>query len=247
MSPKLSIITVVYNGEELLEGTIRSILEQSYPHIEYLLVDGASTDGTWNIVEKYKDQIYYCISEPDKGIYDAMNKGLARATGDYVWFMNCGDWIYAPDTVERMFASAQQADVYYGECMVVDSHRREIGLRSQVTPHQVPQNLNWKSLERGMVVSHQSFVPRRSIAPAYIMGNLAADIDWVIRCLKKSHKAQYTGLVLSQFLEGGVSTQRRQQGWKDRYRILSEHYGPIRNALNHTRIAARHLCRKLQG
>src|SRR4051812_1110497 len=97
--PVLSVITVVYNNVSHIERTLLSVLDQTYPHIEYIVIDGASTDGTLVIIEKYKDRIAKLISEPDKGIYDAMNKGLAIATGDYVLFMNSGDEIYARETV----------------------------------------------------------------------------------------------------------------------------------------------------
>ncbi|MCB0642106.1 MAG: glycosyltransferase, partial [Phaeodactylibacter sp.] len=99
--PKISVITVVYNAVDLLEDTLLSVLNQTYDNIEYVVVDGASTDGTTEIVHRYKDRIDRWVSEPDKGLYNAMNKGLAMATGDFVWFMNAGDHIYSPDTLEK--------------------------------------------------------------------------------------------------------------------------------------------------
>ncbi|HZH55525.1 MAG TPA: glycosyltransferase family 2 protein [Sphingobacteriaceae bacterium] len=114
-APTLSVITVVYNNVKDIARTLHSVLDQSYPHIEYVVVDGGSTDGTLAVLRQYEDRISQLISEPDEGIYDAMNKGLRMATGDYVLFMNSGDELYASNTVEAVFASASDSDIYYGE------------------------------------------------------------------------------------------------------------------------------------
>ncbi len=230
----ISIITVVYNGENLLEGTIQSVLNQTYPHIEYLIVDGQSRDGTLSIIDKYTDKISHWISEPDEGLYDAMNKSLDLATGDFVWFMNAGDRIFANDTVERMIGKyTSETDILYGEVMLVDEARKHIGTRSDLTTQKLPNQLSFKSLQKGMVVCHQGFLPRRSIAKKYIMGNLAADIDWVLECLKQSRKNTNTQLILAEYLQGGVSKQRHQQSLKDRYQVLRKHYGFSPNLWNH--------------
>ena len=113
-APTLSVITIVYNNVKHIERTIFSVVNQTYPNIEYIVVDGKSTDGTLQIIERYKTRIAKIISEKDEGIYDAMNKGLAAATGDYVIFMNSGDEFYKTDTVERVFETAPDADIYYG-------------------------------------------------------------------------------------------------------------------------------------
>ena len=101
-SPLFSIITITYNAERWLEQTILSVLSQSYAGIEYIVIDGGSTDGTVEIIRRYASGIAYWTSEPDKGIYDAMNKGLQRATGDYVWFINAGDTFYAANTMQQV-------------------------------------------------------------------------------------------------------------------------------------------------
>jgi glycosyltransferase involved in cell wall biosynthesis len=239
MNPKLSIITIVYNGAELIDGTIKSVLKQSYDNIEYVIIYGASTDDTLKHIKAYGDQIDVLVSEPDKGLYDAMNKGLAKATGDYVLFMNCGDWLYDKNTIVTVFDTSNDADVYYGECMFVDDARNELGLRSKLTVHYLPTDLPWKSMSKGMVVSHQSFIAKRALAPQYIEDNLCADIDWVIEILKRSKAIQYVPITISKFLIGGVSTQRHKQSLKDRYSVLSKHYGFLPNVLNHCWIVLR--------
>ncbi len=239
MNPSLSIITIVFNGEELIEGTIQSVIRQSYPNIEYIIVDGKSKDMTMDIVEKYRNEIDIVISEPDDGLYDAMNKGLEMASSDYVWFMNCGDHIPDENTVEKIFEHKKDADIYYGECMFVNDAREHLGLRSKMTPHQLPTVLKWQDMSKGMVVSHQSFIMKRSIAKKYIDNNLCADIDWVIDGLKKANLIVNTNLILSEFLVGGLSKQRHKESLRDRYNVLAEHFGFIPNLFNHFYIVLR--------
>ena len=117
-----------------------------------MVVDGGSTDGTAEVIKRYDTHITRWVSEPDKGIYDAMNKGLAMASGDDVLFMNSGDEIYAPDTVERVFASAPDADIYYGETELFDDQWESLGLRR----HHIPESFTWRSFRFGMNVSHQA-------------------------------------------------------------------------------------------
>ncbi len=238
--PIISIITVVYNSEDLLPATIESVIGQTYPGIEYIIVDGGSKDGTIDIIKKYKDQIHQWISEPDKGLYDAMNKGLKMATGDFVWFMNAGDHLYAQDTVEKMIEKWQpDTDILYGEVMLVDDARKELGTRSATTKQKLTNPLHWQDLAKGMVVCHQGFLPKRTIAPLYIENNLTADIDWVIKCLKASKKTTATELVLATYLVGGLSKQQHQQSLKDRYSVLKEHFGFWPNLWNHVGIVLR--------
>ncbi|NNE28124.1 MAG: glycosyltransferase [Saprospiraceae bacterium] len=248
MKPLFSIITVVYNAADLLEGTILSVIEQSYPRVEYIIIDGGSTDGSIDIITKYSDHLSYWTSEPDKGLYDAMNKGIAKAKGDYLWFMNAGDHIRKKSTLEQMVENwNEQVDILYGEVMLVDEERKEHGLRSEKTAQRLPDELSWKSLKLGMCVSHQGFLPKRKIAPQYQMGNLSADIDWVIQCLKNASETRYVGFPIADYLMGGVSKKRHKQSLKDRFWILSKHYGFFQNLVNHLVIAIRALWLKVIG
>src|SRR5690554_5935160 len=151
-APTLSVITVVYNNVKDIARTLHSVLDQSYPHIEYVVVDGGSTDGTLAVLRQYEDRISQLISEPDEGIYDAMNKGLRMATGDYVLFMNSGDQLYASNTVEAVFASAPDSDIYYGETELRNESWEPIGIRR----HSTPDQFTWKSFRYGMNISHQA-------------------------------------------------------------------------------------------
>lgn len=244
---KVTIITVVYNGIDLLPGTMQSVFAQSYPNIEYLIIDGKSTDGTQELIKKNADRVSNWISEPDRGLYDAMNKGLKMATGDFVWFMNAGDRIFAADTVEKMMsACTRETDILFGEVMLVNEKRAYLGTRSEVTTQKLPKELNWKSLKYGMCVCHQAFLPKREIAPLYALDNLSADIEWVICCLKKARQATPTNLILAEYLAGGLSKKRHQEGLKGRYSILQKYYGFVPNIINHGIISLRALFHKIQ-
>ena len=118
--PKFSIITVTYNAAAVLEDTIQSIITQTYKNVEYIIVDGASTDGTLKIIERYRPHIHTVISEKDNGLYDAMNKGLALATGDYVCFLNAGDCLHEDDTLQNMVHSVIEAECMHTENDVPD-------------------------------------------------------------------------------------------------------------------------------
>jgi glycosyltransferase involved in cell wall biosynthesis len=239
--PKISIITVVYNAEVLVERTIKSVLCQTYSAIEYVIIDGASTDKTLQIIEKYRSSIKTIVSEKDKGIYDAMNKVLALATGDYVLFINAGDELHSATTLQNVFKNVKDADVYYGNTEVADIKGNVLGER-RLSP---PENLTWKSFKFGMTVSHQSFIAKRSLCEPYSMDyRLASDIDWIIKILKKSKKVINTHVYISKFLEGGLTSKLRKLAWTERFYVLAKHYGFIQTVLNHLFIIIRFLIQK---
>ena len=239
-TPKISIITVVYNGQQFLEGTIKSVMNQTYSNIEYLIIDGKSKDKTVDIIKDYEPHISQWISERDKGLYDAMNKGLKMATGDFVLFMNAGDRLASPTVLEQVFSNYDDAtDVLYGEVMMVDEDRKPLGTRTEITTRKLPNDLSWKSMKLGMVVCHQAFIPRLALCPFFMDNNLSADIDWVINILKKSRKNTNCNMVIADFLIGGVSKQRHRQSLKDRYNVLQRHFGILPNFLNHIWIIIR--------
>ncbi|HEX8517098.1 MAG TPA: glycosyltransferase family 2 protein [Bacteroidia bacterium] len=235
--PKISVITVVYNARWLLERTIISVLSQTYSNIEYIIIDGASTDGTLELIAKFKSRIALTQSGKDEGIYDAMNKGLKNASGDYVLFLNAGDELYSNDTIANVFAGTPNADIYYGNTAVVDLNGRILGDR-RLTP---PENLDWKSLKFGMCVSHQSFIAKRLLCDFYNKEyKIAADIDWVINVLKQADKVVNTHQHISRFLEGGTSNKRRKKALWERFLIMVKHYGFFQTLFNHLLILIRY-------
>lgn len=243
--PKLSVITVCFNAEKTIEHTIQSVQAQSFNDIEHIIVDGASKDKTLAVIEKYRSRIAKVVSEKDKGLYDAMNKGMELATGDYIYFLNADDEFNSPDIVEKIFKSASGADVYYGEVLFMNEKGEEMGLRSGVTTQKVPETLNWKCLKKGMVVSHQAFFVKRNLCEKYDMNyRISSDIDWMIRCLKNASVIINTHLIFAKFTAGGTSRQRQKLAWKERFTILQNHYGFLPNLFNHFLIVVRRLFSK---
>lgn len=242
MSAKLSIITITYQAEQYLERTIQSVLAQgNRKDIEYIIVDGASKDGTLDLIETYKSQLDRIVSEPDHGIYDAMNKGMKQATGDYLIFMNAGDCFAENDTVERILAAMdQQPDVIVGDALFVDMDGKKMGLRSEVTPHKIPAQLTWQSFQYGMVICHQSFIVKRSIAPLFdLRFRLSSDIDWEINCLKLSKNTAQLNFPICRYLMGGASVQNLKQSWEERFHVLNRHFGLWKTLWAHVKIIIR--------
>jgi glycosyltransferase involved in cell wall biosynthesis len=242
VKPKITIITVVFNAESLIEQTIKSIIQQTYPFIEYIIIDGASTDRTLEVIEQYRSSVAALHSEKDRGIYDAMNKGLERATGDYVLFINAGDLLAGPDILSNIFDNGQEADVYYGNTEIIDIHGNSLGER-RLKP---PAKLNWRSLRFGMCVSHQSFIARRSLCDFYNLNyKISSDIDWVIRILRKSTTIVNVHQTISKFLEGGSSSGSRSTGLMERFQIMVKQYGFFPTIFNHVYILIRYPFHKL--
>lgn len=240
----LSVITVVYNNVQDIERTLLSVLHQSYPEIEYLVIDGASTDGTKEVLEKYTGKISTFVSEPDKGIYDAMNKGLRLATCDYVLFMNSGDTFYDAKTVERVFASAANTDIYYGETEMIDEKGNPLGRRR----HEAPAHFTYKSFRYGMSVSHQAIYIRRSLTSFYDPKyQLSADIDWILSAVKKAKKIIRVDGYVAKYLVGGMSKKKHRQSLAERFQIMRKHYGLLPTIFNHGVIALRLGWKKIKG
>ena len=234
-----SIITVAYNASQWLERTIQSVISQSYSNIEYIIIDGNSTDGTLELVKKYQPSITRCISEPDNGLYDAMNKGLKLATGDYIWFLNAGDTLYSENTIQEIVNTLDDGnlpDIIYGETQIIDSQGNLLAMRRL----KAPEKLSWKSFRMGMLVCHQSFIVKRAIAAQYdLQYRLTADYDWCIRCMKKASVIFNTHLILSRFMEAGLSAENRKESLKERYRIMCENYGKPATQIRHVWFALR--------
>lgn len=242
--PKVSIITVVFQGEAFLERTLLSVQRQTFKNKEYVVIDGGSIDGTLALIDKYKASVDTLISEPDKGLYDAMNKGLQLAKGDFVIFMNAGDTFFAPNTLKEIFQDerACQADLIYGETMMLDDDGKALGKRSELLPLKLPVQLTASSMQRGMVVCHQSVLVRRSLAQAYDLSyKYCADVDWLISILKRTTNVYYYQGIVSAFLHGGLSRKKLKNSLQERYKVLEKHFGFLPNMFNHIFIVFRSL------
>ena len=240
--PFLTIITVVYNNLSGLQYTFQSIHRQTSTDFEWLVIDGGSTDGTKEWLSQLSFPSLKFVSEKDHGLYDAMNKGLKMASGQFVWFMNSGDGIYNADIVEQLKLHGAGADILYGETMLIDEQGNQIGTRSEKTTRVLPGKLTTRSMIMGMVVCHQSFIAKRAIAGLYqLKYRFSADIDWVISCLEKSKNTINCNRILSNYLVGGLSIQNQKAGWKERWSIYVEHYGLIYTTFAHFYIAIRYI------
>lgn len=243
-TPKFSVITVCYNAEATLEDTIQSVISQTYHHVEYIIVDGASKDRTMDIVNRYRDRIAVVVSEPDKGLYDAMNKGIRLATGDYLCFLNAGDSFHEDDTLQQMVHSIhtlQLPDVLYGETELVDHEGHFLRMRRL----QAPEHLTWKSFRQGMLVCHQAFFARRDLVMPYdLRYRFSADFDWCIKIMKKSKVLHNTHLTLIDYLAEGMTTRNHQASLKERFLIMARHYGWASTVAHHAWFALRLLLKK---
>lgn len=237
---KISIITVTYNAASVLKRTLDSVKAQSWQQIEHLIIDGASKDETISMAETYKAQCPYevvILSEPDKGLYDAMNKGLRLATGDYLVFLNAGDTLHAADTLETIVRSAQPLPgVLYGDTAITDEQGNFLHLR-RLRP---PKKLSWKSFRLGMLVCHQAFYALTDIAknlpydPRY---HYSADVDWCIRVMKEAQKRQLplvnTQAILADYQEEGQTTIHHRDSLKERFDVMRRHYGLFSTVMMH--------------
>lgn len=245
---KITIITVTYNAASVLQRTLDSVCTQTYQDIEHLIIDGASKDETVQMAESYKAQVPYKVvirSEPDQGLYDAMNIGLHKATGDYLIFLNAGDALHANDTLETVSQlSSNSPAVIYGDTSIVDSEGRFLHLR-RLRP---PKQLTWKSFKQGMLVCHQAFYVRTDIAQQEdydLLYRHSADVDWCIRVMKRAEQQHLplvnTNAILADFMEGGNTTQNHRASLKERYQVMCHHYGTIQTILLHLWFLARTL------
>ena len=224
---KISIITVTYHAEATLERTLQSVAQQTYPDIEHLIIDGASTDRTLEIARQYPHATVF--SEPDKGLYDAMNKGLQRATGDYLCFLNAGDKLHSKETLAHIASSVSDGSsigVIYGDTHIVDAQGQFLRNR-RLTP---PEHLTWQSFKDGMLVCHQAFYINRQIALSYdTTYRFSADFDWCIRCMKEGEKRGMQNLYvhepLADYLAEGMTTANHKASLKERFKIMARHYG----------------------
>ena len=232
-SPLISVITVTYNASGVIDRTLQSVANQEFQDYEHLIIDGASSDNTLKQVANFKNDKIRIISEPDKGLYDAMNKGLKEASGDYVIFLNAGDKFHNTHTLS-LYArgSDKDMDIIYGDTVVVNNEGNMISKRHL----NAPESLSFKSFSKGMLICHQAFMVKRSLAPLYNLNyRFSADFDWCIRCIKKTQPSGCMNLHCAtiDYLSDGLSDKNKFKSLKERFRIMSRHYGFLPTALRH--------------
>jgi len=255
---RFSIITITYNAEGCLQRTLDSVRRQTWPGVQHLIVDGASTDATLRMAEAYKaendrteDSRHSVIvkSEPDRGLYDAMNKGLKQASGDYVLFLNAGDALASDDTLEQVVARCRLEDlpsgelpaVCYGLTDITDDEGRVTHPRRFNAMLTAPAfRLSWRSFKHGMLVCHQAFFARADLArvtPYDLQYHYSADVDWCIRLMREAEAQGLSlvpvGMTTALYQEQGQTTAHHRESLRERFRVMRSHYGLATTLLMH--------------
>lgn len=217
---KVSLITVVYNGAATIAEAVDSVLAQDYPYIEYIVIDGASKDATLSILQGYGDRIQVLLSEPDKGIYDAMNKGLRLATGDIVGILNADDLYAHPQVISQVVAAmrASQADTLYADLTYFNGTDPQVVMR-----YYSGKGFQLRRFEVGDMPPHPTFFVRRACYDQHGLFDtsyrICADFELMLRFLYKERlTAHYLPAVLVRMRAGGIS----DGGWRGRHRVNLE-------------------------
>ena len=263
---RITVVTITYNAETVVQRTLDSVLRQTYEGVEHLIIDGASTDRTVALAEQYKqtsdssDNHHKVIvmSEPDRGIYDAMNKGLTQASGDYIVYMNAGDFFPQADTLEQIvrrcrlseLPSAELPAVLYGNTDIVDNQGHYLHPRRL----QPPQQLSWRSFRQGMLVCHQAFYARTDLAKNLQYDTryrFSADVDWCIRVMQEADRVGLPlyniNMVVANYTEEGQTTRHHRASLIERYRIMARHYGHVQTFFLHCWFVLRQILERVKG
>jgi len=227
--PLVTVVTINFNDEAHLKETIESVLAQTWPHLEYLVVDGGSTDSSMEIIKKYEERINRWVSEPDKGTFDAMNKAVGMARGEFINFMNAGDRFASPTAIANMFAEgASHCDLLYGNHEVVypsfSKHKKG-----------KPASGLW----RHMMFSHQSLFCRASLLKAQpfdLNYRIAADFHFIYSQFVQGKKFCYRNVDVARYLAGGKSEVAVLEAYRENRRIVLQHDKRLKTRAFHFRL-----------
>ncbi len=216
---KISVVTVCYNSVGTIEETMLSVLNQTYPDVEYIIIDGGSTDGTVDIIKKYADRLAYWISETDNGIYDAMNKGIAVASGDYIYFIGSDDTLLDNNVFSSVYQFYENtcSDVIYGDVILQPSGQLYSGIFSK-----------WKLIRKN--ICHQAIFYPLSLLRRYPYGlKYRAYSDYYENLLlwSKNVKFKYIPVTIANFSVGGFSINGDSEFMKNRRRLILNFFGII--------------------
>ena len=214
--PVISIITIVFNGEKYLDQTIRSVLDQNYPSVQYIIIDGGSTDDSLNIIKKYEKDLYLWISEKDKGISDAFNKGIARATGDIIGIINADDW-YEPETFKRVAQEMGDADICFGDVQFWKNGQKEF-----------IQKGNLKLLSKEITIIHPTVFVKRQMYETYggfdLQYRCAMDYDLLLKLKVNQRRFRYLPFTLANMRWGGLSDSSWKTGCRETMEIKNKYF-----------------------
>ncbi|MCH5220293.1 MAG: glycosyltransferase [Muribaculaceae bacterium] len=243
--PLVSVITVTFNAANAIATTMESVRSQSAVNFEHIIMDGASTDNTLDIVRNLASSRTVVFSSPDNGIYDAMNKALDVAKGQYVLFLNAGDSFANNLSLQRYIDAIHDNNfpgVIYGQTIIVDKQNNILGERHL----KAPEHLTLRSFGDGMVVCHQAFMALKKIAPLYdLRYRFSADYEWCIRCLQHSRSNIYLGQEpVIHYLSEGLTTRNHKQSLKERFNIMCVYFGTFTTIFRHLKFALRYAKRR---
>ncbi|MDE6295172.1 MAG: glycosyltransferase [Muribaculaceae bacterium] len=246
-NPLISVITISYNAAETITPTLHSVANQTFHDFEHIIIDGLSKDDTIAIARREGIPGLRILSEKDNGIYDAMNKGLRIATGQYVIFLNSGDTFATDDTLAHYAEAIEtdRPDIIYADTVIVAPDRHILRPRHL----SVPATLTRESFSHGMLICHQAFMVRREIAPMYdTQYRFSADYDWCIRCIEATapEKCRNLGNVEIHYLDEGATEQNKMTSLLERFDIMRHHYGLPTAVARHISFLPRAILRKLR-
>ena len=297
--PLFSIITITFNAESEVGVTVKSVADQTFRNFEHIIVDGGSTDNTLCEARKFSDSLRI-LSEKDRGLYDAMNKGIDLAKGKYIIFLNAGDAFANSDVLDLLAAHIPSAvnlpysnvdvyrpkskrsednssaadtavgespeddscfgtyaepvtdiaedndpDILYGDTVIVDENR--VFLRPRHLS--VPEKLTFKSFSKGMLICHQAFCVRKSIAPYYDLNyRFSADYDWCVKCIAATSPDKCVNVhsIIIEYLDNGLTEKNKKDSLRERYNIMRHYYGTPLTVLRHISFIPRAIIRKLK-
>lgn len=220
LNKKITIVTVTYNAEDYIEQTIISVLQHEYENIEYILIDGASVDSTVDIIRKYEQNISYWISQPDNGIYDAMNKAIDKASGEWIIFLNAGDTFYANDSIKKFLQDLEtNTEIYNGAINFIDFITGKGKIRF---PHGLEKI--WSTIP----CWHQASFIKTSLMKEYkysLEYKIAGDHDFYLKCFKNNKKFQFTDNIIANMLGGGLHQQQAKLAHIESMKIIAN-YAP---------------------
>jgi glycosyltransferase involved in cell wall biosynthesis len=225
---KFSIITVCYNAEDCIEGTIKSVLHQSYKNIEYIIIDGGSTDNTLKIIKKYEGKINIIVSEPDRGIYNAMNKGQKLAKGEYLNFLNAGDTFSKKNTLSIVNENIKnETKIISGDFNLISTNNKPRIIKTK--------KITWKYFKKDFYACHQAIFIHSSIVSFYDVNyKIKADYKWVLDALSKTEEGSVVKIhqPLVNYDANGFSSQNSFNNLNELMRLHKNYFGTLQLLLN---------------
>ena len=217
MNPSLSIITINYNNVDGLKKTADSVIRQRFNNFEWIVIDGGSTDGSVSIIEQSARYISYWVSEPDNGIYNAMNKGIDAASGEYLLFLNSGDCLYNDRVLEECFPIEHKADIVYGDMA--------FSYKDHVVVHRYPDTLSFKFFLNGSLGHPSSFIMRSILRDEHYNEQLriASDLEFWIKTALRNGSFRHINKVVSIFDTTGISSTNQVLDREERQSLISKY------------------------